>query len=268
MKREVFVETRLEQMFREKGYVIVPFLTDSELNEISSEFFRSKPAIDKGFHATSTNNDLNYRRSIHQLISRIYTPLAQKFIKSYEPVYASFVVKEPGQEGNFPLHMDWSMVDEREFVSLAFWTPLVDTNPLNGALEVLEGSHLLGHSYRGGPTLFQAFDHLKHPNPKLKLRKLYLKAGETVIYDHRLFHGSSPNLTKETRPALNFTMRPAESTLIHYHQERNIIRKYLIDNEFFLNYIMGNEPDGYPFNTIDARKLNFLNDNKIAQLQS
>jgi ectoine hydroxylase-related dioxygenase (phytanoyl-CoA dioxygenase family) len=43
---------------------------------------------------------------------------------------------------------------------------------------------------------------------------LFLKAGEVVIYDHRLFHGSLPNLSQETRPALNFTMKPKEATTL------------------------------------------------------
>ncbi|MCO5249518.1 MAG: phytanoyl-CoA dioxygenase family protein, partial [Chitinophagales bacterium] len=184
----------------------------------------------------------------------------------YEPVYASFVVKEPGPEGNFPLHMDWSMVNEREAISLAFWTPLIDINTENGALIVLEGSHQIGLSFRGGPYLFQALESDSLPDVKLKTHTLYLRAGEVVIYDHRLFHGSLANKTNETRPALNCTMRPKETPLIHYHQIGKEIETYYVDNIFFTQYIMGENPQDYPNTRFSSENMVFLNDQLIKDL--
>ncbi len=266
MKRIIFKNTVLDTQLKEKGYVVLPFLGEEQLKILREAFYNSRPPIDKGFHSTSTNNNLEYRKNVNDLIQSVYNPLAQQLLENYEPVYASFVVKEPGLEGNFPLHMDWSMIDEQDSVSLAFWSPLVDTNTNNGALMVLEESHKIGLSFRGGPFLFQALDNRNLSDAKLQVRTLYLKAGEVVIYDHRLFHGSSPNLSRETRPALNFTMKPKEAKLLHYHQNGNEIETYYIDSAFFIHYIMGEQPKGYPKICFACNDMLFLNDQLITTL--
>jgi hypothetical protein len=266
MKRKIFKIDALEKDFREKGFVVIPFLEKEQLKILQDAFYGSKPSIDIGFHSTSTNNNMEYRKSVNDLIQSIYYPLSQQILEDYEPVYASFVVKEPGLEGNFPLHMDWSMVDERNYISLAFWSPLVDTNNNNGPLIVLEESHQLGLSFRGGPFLFQALNDGKMPKFKYKTQTLFLKAGEVVIYDHRLFHGSLPNLSQETRPALNFTMKPKEAQLLHYHQVENEIETHFVDSTFFNHYIMGEQPEGYSQSSFAYNYMLFLNDQLITKL--
>ncbi|HUH75705.1 MAG TPA: phytanoyl-CoA dioxygenase family protein [Chitinophagales bacterium] len=266
MERKIFKTDALENEFREKGYVVIPLLEKEQLKTLQEAFYDSKPSDQKGFHSTSTNNNLEYRKSVNDLIQSIYYPLSQQYIEDYDPIYASFVVKEPGQEGNFPLHMDWSMVDERNYISLAFWSPLVDTNTNNGPLIVLEGSHQLGLSFRGGPFLFQALNDGKISSNKFKTQTLFLKAGEVVIYDHRLFHGSLPNLTHDTRPALNFTMKPKEAKLLHYHQNENEIETHFVDKYFFNQYMMGDQPKDYLQTNFSCNDMLFLNDQLIAKL--
>lgn len=266
MKRKIFKTDALENEFREKGYVVIPFLEKEQLKILQEAFYNTKPSNQKGFHSTSTNNNLEYRKSVNDLIQSIYYPLSQQYIEDYDPIYASFVVKEPGQEGNFPLHMDWSMVDERNYISLAFWSPLVNTNSKNGPLIVLEESQKIGLSFRGGPFLFQALNDGEIPKFKYKTQTLFLKAGEVVIYDHRLFHGSLPNLTLETRPALNFTMKPKEAKLLHYHQNESEIETHFVDENFFNYYVMGNQPEGYPLTKFACNDMLFLNDQLITIL--
>lgn len=266
MKRRIFKNADLDAQLKDKGYVIIPFLDDDQLNTLRTTFYDSKPSIDKGFHSTSTNNNLEYRENVNDLIQSVYNPLAQQLLEDYEPVYASFVVKEPGLEGNFPLHMDWSMVDEREYISLAFWSPLVDINTQNGALIVLDESHKIGLSYRGGPFLFQALDEKRESLSKFQQQTLFLKAGEVVIYDHRIFHGSLPNLTNETRPALNFTMKPKEAQLLHYHHNSDEIQVYNITPDFFNYYVMGERPQGLNLVCLECNEMLFLNDHLITGL--
>lgn len=266
MKRKIFKIDTLEKDFREKGYVVIPFLEKEQLKILQDAFYDSKPDIDKGFHSTSTNNNLEYRKSVNNLIQSIYYPISLNYLEDYEPVYASFVVKEPGLEGNFPLHMDWSMVDENKYISIAIWSPLVDTNSENGSLIVLEESHKIGLSFRGGPFLFQALKSDKIPDIKFKIKTLLLKAGEVVIYDHRLFHGSLPNLSQKTRPALNFTLKPKEAKLLHYHQVENEIETHFVDEDFFNHYVMGKQPEGYSHNNFAYNDMLFLNDQLISKL--
>lgn len=263
MIREIFHNSNFEKQIRENGYIIIPLLNDDEVAQLLEKYNQKKPNIKVGFHSTSTNNDIEYRKEVDAFIKSIFEPKAKELLIEYNSVYASFVVKEPGKEGSFPLHMDWSMVDERNYVSLAFWAPLIVVNKENGPLQVLEKSHKLGLSFRGGPHLFQLIEK-KHEikSKKFKLKTLEVKPGEVVIYDHRLFHGSSINYTSTTRPALNFTVIPNEAQLIHYQFSNNKLFQFDIDKKFFLEYIMGTQPSQYMSTTL-SNKEGLLLDDKI-----
>ncbi len=263
MNREIFHNSNFENQIRENGYLIIPLLNDEEVSQLLEKYNHKRPDIKSGFHSTSTNNNIEYRKEVDAFIKSIFEPKTKELLINYTPVYASFVVKEPGREGNFPLHMDWSMVDERNFISLAFWTPLIVVNKENGPLQVLEKSHKLGLSYRGGPHLFQLVEKKNDiKNKKFKLKTLEVKPGEVVIYDHRLFHGSSINYTSATRPALNFTVIPNEAQLIHYQFYNNKLFQFNIDKKFFLEYIMGTQPSQY-LCTLLSCKEGLLLDDKI-----
>lgn len=267
MDRNIFKNPSWDKELKENGYVVLPLLDEQAVEDLHHFFQNSRPDIFHGFHSTSTNNDLNYRKRVHEFIEQKFLPLVDELLIDYESIYGSFVVKEPGQEGNFPFHMDWSMVDEKQYISLAFWTPLIDTFEENGPLLVLEKSHQLGLSYRGGPFLFQALDNTNDLKNKFTSRQLCLKKGEVIIYDHRLFHGSLPNKTNHTRPALNFTVKPKEAQLLHYHQNGNMIEVHQIKKDFFLDYKMGEQPQQSLLkNTIDLASISLLNDQIIYQL--
>lgn len=267
MDRSIFKDPLWERELRQNGYIVLPLLGEHQVKDLNDFFQKTRPDIRKGFHSTSTNNNLSYRKDVHDFIEKIFNPIVDEILSDYESIYASFVVKEPGEEGNFPFHMDWSMVDEHQYISLAFWTPLIDTYEENGPLLVLESSHKIGMSYRGGPFLFQAMQERSWDKEPLLQRQLCLKKGEVIIYDHRLFHGSLPNKTNETRPALNFTVKPKEAQLLHYHLNKGKIERYHIHKDFFLEYIMGQDPNPDCLaNTMDADSMLFLNDQLIYQL--
>jgi hypothetical protein len=60
-----------------------------------------------------------------------------------------------------------------------------------------------------------------------------MKAGDAIIYDHRLIHGSPPNMTNVIRMAVNMVYIPVVSSPIHYVYDSNKIRMFEVDNEFF-----------------------------------
>jgi ectoine hydroxylase-related dioxygenase (phytanoyl-CoA dioxygenase family) len=48
-------------------------------------------------------------------------------------------------------------------------------------------------------------------------KALSMKAGDAIIYDHKLFHGSPANLKSTSRLAINLAMIPQETQSLHYH---------------------------------------------------
>ncbi|HWB64693.1 MAG TPA: phytanoyl-CoA dioxygenase family protein, partial [Chitinophagales bacterium] len=246
--RAVFKNETLQKAFEEKGFVTVPFLNTAQVKELSAFYETMNDGCETVFHASSQSPFPGYRKTVHEKITAVFEPLASELLINFKPLYAAYTVKEPGKGGHFDFHLDWSMVDEDEFVSLTFWCPLVDTSFLNGNLWLLESSHKLGRTLRCGPTLFQQADISAEElgNKKFKKVALPVRAGSAIIYDHRIFHGSPDNLTAKKRLAINYTTIPAEAPSFHYHvNDKNEIEVYEVGTEFYCTYHMGDSMQGY-----------------------
>ena len=240
MTRQTFRNADYQKQFETLGYVILPFLNAEEVALLRQTYLNLENDLGKGFHATMHSKNVDYRRKVNKAISDIFTPKAHAILDDYRPLVANFTVKEPGASSFFDFHLDWNMVDEAKYRSITIWCPLTDTNAQNGNLWILERSHTLGSSYRCGPGLALYFDdasELKHA--KFVKKALSMKAGEAIIYDHKLFHGSPPNMSTETRIAINQAMAPAEASAMHYAiQPGTDIMAFEVDDDFFCRVII------------------------------
>lgn len=241
----VFKSVRLEKKFQRKGYVVLPLLSSQQVSELLL-FFKKEYNIDfSGFHSTHFLNDEQLKRTVHNKITSILEPQLQKYLLDYNAVFANFMVKSIGKDSRMPLHADWTYVDENKFQSLGVWSPLINTNKENGRLGVVPKSHLLKKNYRGPniPSPFHEFnEYIINNYGKL----LKMKAGEVLIYDHRLLHFSPANLSKSIRPAMNLVLAPQSASLYHYTNVSYFpaIEKYKVGNpEFYINYVHLGQPD-------------------------
>lgn len=241
----VFKSVRLEKKFQRKGYVVLPLLSSQQVLELLL-FFKKEYNIDfSGFHSTHFLNDEQLKRTVHNKISSILEPQLQKYLLDYNAVFANFMVKSIGKDSRMPLHADWTYVDENKFQSLGVWSPLINTNKENGRLGVVPKSHLLKKNYRG-PNIPSPFHDFNEYIIKNYGKLLKMKAGEVLIYDHRLLHFSPANLSKSIRPAMNLVLAPQSASLYHYTNVSCFpaIEKYKVDNpEFYINYVHLGQPD-------------------------
>jgi hypothetical protein len=246
--RPIFFDTEFQAAFERDGYVILPFLNEEEIRDLRRQYESLDRDLNKGFHATMHSSLPDYRRKVSRLIAGVFKPKADRLLDRFVPLVANYTVKEPGPESFFDFHLDWNMVDERRFLSLTIWCPLEDTNPENGNLWVMKGSHKLGNTIRCGPGLYLYPCDTAPEEVKEKYEKVVLsmKAGTAVIYDHRLFHGSPPNMTGKARIAINQAMMPAECTSWHYHWKEGKILAYAVDPDFYDRYLIGTEPADVP----------------------
>ena len=159
------------------------------------------------------------------------------------PLVSNYTVKETGQNSFFDFHLDWNMVDETQSRSVTIWCPLQDLHPKNGNLWIMERSNQLGNSYRAGPGLHLYFDDPNEMEGKKFLRKtVCVRAGDAIIYDHKLFHGSPPNVTDQPRIAINQAMAASEFSAVHYISDdtrKDNIEMYEVDDDFFCKCIIG-----------------------------
>ncbi len=237
-----FIEDKKQKLFEEEGYVLVDsFLSKEEIAQLRAFYFKLDNDLGDGFHATMHSHLIEYRRKVSQGIANVFVPKTQRLLNEYRPLVANFTVKEPGTASFFDFHLDWNMVDETKYRSITIWTPLVDTNEQNGNLWILEKSHLLGNSYRCGPGLALYFENTNEfKDIKLKKKALPMKAGDAIIYDHKLFHGSPPNLTNEPRLAINQAMAPISAPSLHYQErKKKRIVVYQVEDDFYNSCIIG-----------------------------
>jgi len=246
-EKKIFLDQALQSEFEKKGFVRFPFLTNDEVDNLK-EFYAQNPSVfEKGFHPTMFNPDIDYRIKMDEKIREITQPKLDLFLERYRALYGNFMLKEPGEESAMKLHQDWTYVDENKSQSLAIWFPLIDLNDTNGVLQLISGSQHINNIIRG-PGIFEPYNEVHNYLIENCLESVYLKAGEAIVWDHRVLHCSPPNLSSDKRISVTAILVPKEEEVFHYWQadELSRIEKFSVNNDFFMNYEIGKRPDGFP----------------------
>lgn len=222
----------LNNALLENGYVVVSFLSEEQVQDLKNFFYENHPNEIPGFYATAHVPDIAFRKKMNEKIKSVFAHAIEKYFVNCTPLGGSFVVKSKAQEERLHPHQDWNIVDETQYRSFNIWVPLVDLTEENGAIRVLPQSHLWGLNYRG--------PNIPESRPKKietiwnDMETLFMKAGEALIYDHRLYHASYPNQTDELRLATVFGIKPAEAEMYYYFGEKEKIGVYKSSVAFFM----------------------------------
>jgi hypothetical protein len=244
--RRVFRDDSMDRRFDEAGYVIVPLLTAVEVTRLRQTFAIQHPETLPAFYNSMFRGvDESHRRAVYEAIREQFEPKIDALFDDYRPCVGLFLVKEPSQpESKVPMHVDPSFVDEHEYISVNIWCPLGDVDEVNGCLHVVPGSHrhnvLLRPINPTNPTGEHPFHQVIPLLLKKYTHKVEMAAGEAVIYNSRLLHGSGPNMSSQRRVAAGCVAVPREARLLY-----SIITPpmkaeiYEVDDTFFWRYQMG-----------------------------
>jgi len=257
--RKVFRDDGLNRQFDAAGYVIVPLLTDVAIARLCEFFAVWHPGKLPAFYNTMWRGIHEpHRRAVYESIKQEFMPQIDALFKNYRPCVGLFLVKEPGElPSEVPMHVDPSFVDEHEFTSVNIWCPLINVDEVNGCLDVVPGSHrhdvLLRPLNPKNPTGEHPF-HKVTPLLRAKYaHRVEMTAGEAVIYNSRLLHGSGPNMSAKRRVAAACVVVPHEAQVLH-----SIITSpmkaeiFEVDETFFWRYQMGDAFTGVkPIGIVD-----------------
>lgn len=228
----------------EKGYAIVPFLTEAEVKSLTSFFHQHHPTLPDGMYASSHAGDFSFRQLMNDEIKRVCARAIEVTFSEVTPLGATFMVKSKGENGSLHPHQDWSIVDEEKFNSYNIWLPLVDVNEQNGTLLVLPNSHNWITNTRGLniPSSYEAVtaEVWKYLVP------INLKAGEAFVYDHRLMHASGVNHTTAPRLVIVYGIIPARATMRYYFGNNDNIEEYACSPDFYFNETITQGPASLP----------------------
>lgn len=237
--RDIFKDSSLQDQFNVQGYAVISsFIDQSIVKELIDIYITAYPEnMDSGFHCTLYLESDEQKKMVSKEVMRVLDPIARKWLINYKPLVADYPVKGANTKGDVAMHQDWSFVDEKKHISINIWIPLVDVTKENGSYFVLKGSNKIAHTIRGS--------HIPLPCNVVKYKVEYknmdylpMKAGDAIIYDHRLMHRTPPNNSSEKRIALSLNLIPTEAKAIHYYKHADTGRVELleIDQDFFTKY--------------------------------
>jgi len=239
----LFKNKKSQHKFENDGYITTQLLNYNDITELLRFYIRLDKTYvnNRVFHSTTFNKDPNYSKVIVSKLKDFIVPKIDKIIENYRVIIGGFIVKEPSSNGIIPPHQDWTFVNEEKYYSINIWIPLQDVDINNGTLGIIDGSQDMFKSIRGSPNP-QFKTALGQINmdlfPFLNIKSL--KAGEAIIYDTKIIHGSTANLTNDSRVAVGLCLTSETADLYHWYlspeKNSNTIIKYKVDENFFSTY--------------------------------
>lgn len=242
----------MNQALEEKGYIIVDLLNQDEVQKLINLYLInfSSNRSSGYFSSNAPSIALSDRLLVNQEIRKIFEPKLVSLFPDYMVLTCLFLSKKPGQSNSEKLlHQDPSIVNETFLKSFQVWCPLIDVDQSNGCLQVIPKSHLLNSKPRH-QFAFSVFPYSQNILSLMKHRYLSsetMKAGQALIYDRRLFHGSYPNSTNIERLAIVCLLAPKNKPLHFCYQEvssSDKIEIFEIDATFYESYTVGQKPIG------------------------
>lgn len=252
--RRTFKDDILEEQFQEEGYLTVPFLTATEIEQLKQAYFRSLtrsgghlgPEDEKfkskdiiTYDFTFIDKNIDYKEEVFQIITTAFQKKYEAILENYQPIIANFIRKKEAG-GEVPLHQNWAFVDEHKCASVSIWCPLVDSNKANGTLEVVPKSHKRFGEVRGPMIRSELLDINQEIIDSKWMIPLTTKAGEAVILDDSIVHYSAPNQTEGLRLAIQLILIPKEEKSIHFHMDlsksRETVETLEVDRNFYTQF--------------------------------
>jgi len=254
-----FLDASLRDEYARNGFVRVPLLDRSEVERLLDVYRSTDSGMSAGFYTTLWSRNLEYRKRVADEIRGVLAPRLRRYFSGGRLVLMQFAVKRGGQPetSQCPLHQDWSFVDERRHQAVSLWCPLVDVTLENGPLAVAPGSHRASEPPRANYPVGEDYQQLRPLFPLLQAkyaRELCLSAGECLLYDGAIVHGSRPNQSNEDRVVVVAVVIPDEAPLRHYWRpSREVVEAFDVDEEFFLTDVeVGRRPNLAPSEVLEA----------------
>lgn len=227
----------------ERGFTTVGLLGRRERRRLRRRWDALDVDPTENYYATSVHAPRPVARAVDQELKAALRPTLDRLLPDTSTFMAAFIAKGAGG-GHVDLHPDWTYTDERAHRSLVFWCPLVDTNASNGAMQVLPATHRRLRGLRGSGEFPSPVADLPEQAVDRARVTVELEAGEAVVWDAALVHGSGPNQSARPRPAAAAARTSADAALVHIHREAGgPLEAYAIGEDYFTTEEFGTRPE-------------------------
>ena len=232
VNNQILKDQNAQEQLNKKGYAIINLLEPTEIEFLTNFYNQNNAELPSGLSATAHNPDFEFRAKMSDFIHESVKDKISKHFMNIKMLGGTFMSKTKGERGVLPPHQDWTLVDEKEHASYNLWIPLVDVNQNNGSIQVIDGSHKWKEGVRG-PNLHGPFSESTDEIWD-KMKTLNMKAGDVLVYDHRLIHSSTENNTNQNRLVVVFGIIPESAEMRIYYLENNKEVAYHCSSDFFM----------------------------------
>jgi hypothetical protein len=237
-----------DDVFGLKGYSISRIIAQNQVKQLRDGYLRESAFAEGtgGFWCSMFSDDTEHRKRVDALIKEVIGPVLKEVFPGYRPLFANYMVKPSMSEAMWPVHQDWTYVDEQMHRSLAVWIPLQDVTLDNGPLCMVPGSHRIEVPFRG-PGIRDAFEDLHSDILERYHEVVEMQVGEVMVWDHGMVHFSLPNRSPEPRIAATVILVPQGAEVCHFWKPSGIeghhVLKYSVDTDFYLRSDIFSRPD-------------------------
>lgn len=233
----IFRNAQQQSQFDADGFLKITLLENSDIEALSALFKKYFPNPSQDFFSSSYENDFLLKKEISNSIGEILLPRLEQIFVNYTWFGSAFLSKGNGQRSEMPMHQDWTIVDETQFIALNIWTPLQQTTEANGTLEVIPGSHHWHDTLRA-PTLPFYFNGFQN-QIKGYLKPIPTQAGEAIVLNQAVIHYSKPNTTNDIRAAITTGIKTSGAPMIFHYWDKNKpgeIEQFSMDDDFLNSF--------------------------------
>ena len=235
--RRLFKEDKAQEQFEEDGFAIIrDFMSQEDVAELLELYERTYPQLPDGFVSSSYSDDYEFKQRVCDEAQKVLAPRIAEHLMDSRPLGSAFLVKAPGKGSVLPMHQDWTIVDEDEFVAVNVWTPLTPVSAENGTLEMLPGGHRTFKTIRTPtmPFIAMGSEDLIHPH----MVKMQVKPGDAVVLNQACIHYSAPNMTEKPRVAITSGVVSKDAPLQfgYYDNEASTLETFEMDDDFLLKF--------------------------------
>lgn len=239
--KPLFKSESLQRNFELDGFVKIPLLTRAEANTLLAAYADVAAAherINIPYITTSHSNDAQLISHVDELLQKVMAPAIKKHLVNYNLLFGNYLVKMPLPDSETAPHQDITFVDESKYCSVNIWVALQDTDQKNGCLYLLKGSHAFVPTLRPTHDYNWCYEHVR--DEIIQHSESYpVRAGEAIIFNHAVVHGSYSNKTTAPRIAAVIAAYQSEAELLHFFlpdKQKHVVQKYSMTKEAFLHF--------------------------------
>lgn len=193
--------------FERQGFVVRRILTDEEVREArqrldAAGMGRSFERNDweDSYYNSMFEREAGFQGRFRKLMGELFHPRLDELVQDGRHFETSLLYK-PAQSRDLKLHQHVPLTEKPFAPSIFCWCPLEDTDETSGTLMVVPGSHLLLRFLRTLKTEEFFMDYREELTRRHAV-PVRLKAGEAILFENSLLHGSYPNAGGGARPVV------------------------------------------------------------------